>query len=464
MLQVSPPPQGGGVTVPTGNKRCQHLSPIPCPLRGGPKQRRKEKKLPRQFGVRSGIPRAIVWAGAWTVTGHPGRTKDFQPPYLKSSCEKGGLTKTAPDHCRWDSTNKIQQIHLHLNKVIRSAETSVWNLSQQTHWMGCKLSKEVGPPEGPIVEIMRKKCWDKSLKDMNVLTTEFGFPTGESLSLKNISKLEEKLKAKEQKIRRKNEVSVRKSELIKGQKECLQMWKTEAEIRNTKLMQKQLPFSCEKVETIEKPDSHKQRTQNLQISSSLFPQLAALKLDSDLDGNPPSHPSAPPPYNSATPNERREADSIRLQLQPSSKTARSEMPGPSQDSTTNSLSPIAHRPWQSNKDTAFNMPMVEVSGPQGATLVFLPLRTSQPLHIICSTPQHQEHGHRYPGHREKGRGHYKNWERKLRKDVRFLCGQSGHWRRNCPKNTSSDAINIQTDVGWGLSERNRLLLTSRTNL
>ncbi|CAJ1069846.1 uncharacterized protein LOC127360787 [Xyrichtys novacula] len=244
---------------------------------------------------------------------------------------------------------------------------------------------------------MRKKCGDKSLKYLNVWTTEFGFPTGGSLSLNNISKLEEKLKAKEQKIRTKNEVSVRKLELIKGQKECLQMWKTEAEIRNTKLMQKRLPFSCEKVETIEKLDLHKQRTKNLQISSSLFPQLAALKLDPDLDGKPPSHPSAPPPYNSATPSERREADFIRPQLRASSETARSETPGLSQDSTTNTPSPIAHRPRQSNKDTTFNMPMVEVSGPQGATLVFLPLRTSQLLHIICSTPQHQEHGHRYPG-------------------------------------------------------------------
>ncbi|CAJ1055533.1 uncharacterized protein LOC127360787 [Xyrichtys novacula] len=109
-------------------------------------------------------------------------------------------------------------------------------------------------------------------------------------------------------------------------------------------MQKQLPFSCEKVETIEKPDSHKQRTQNSQISSSLYPQLAALKLDPDLDGNPPYHPSAPPLYNSATPSES------RPQPQASSETARPEMPGPSQDSTTKPPSPIAHRLRQSNKE------------------------------------------------------------------------------------------------------------------
>lgn len=33
-------------------------------------------------------------------------------------------------------------------------------------------------------------------------------------------------------------------------------------------------------------------------------------------------------------------------------------------------SPIAHRLRHPNQDAAFNMPMVEVSGPEGATLVF----------------------------------------------------------------------------------------------
>ncbi|CAJ1055535.1 uncharacterized protein LOC108875510 [Xyrichtys novacula] len=143
-----------------------HLTPglLPTPMLDAATE---EEKLPQQFGVRSGIPRATVWDGA--------KTKDFQPPDLKSFCEKGGLTKTAPDHCRWDSTNKIQQIHL----------------------------------------------------------------------------------------------------------------------------------------------------------------LAALKLDPDLDGNPPYHPSAPPLYNSATPSES------RPQPQASSETARPEMPGPSQDSTTKPPSPQA---------------------------------------------------------------------------------------------------------------------------
>ena len=67
-------------------------------------QQQMSKEFPQQFGVRSGIPRAIVWDGAWTVTGHPGR-KSFPASNLKFSSEKGGLTAVAPDRCRWDSTN-----------------------------------------------------------------------------------------------------------------------------------------------------------------------------------------------------------------------------------------------------------------------------------------------------------------------------------------------------------------------
>ncbi|KAM7420041.1 hypothetical protein PAMA_014651 [Pampus argenteus] len=48
------------------------------------------------------------------------------------------------------------------------------------------------------------------------------------------------------------------------------------------------------------------------------------------------------------------------------------MPTPPQDPTMRSPSPIAHRLRHPNQDAAFNMPMVEVSGSEGATLVFRP--------------------------------------------------------------------------------------------
>ncbi|KAI3353880.1 hypothetical protein L3Q82_005095 [Scortum barcoo] len=101
-------------------------------------------------------------------------------------------------------------------------------------------------------------------------------------------------------------------------------------------------------------------------------ELAALKVDPDLDGSPPFHPSAPPPYNSTTPSERRKTNPTVSQQKTSSEAAHPETPAPSQDSATTPSSPIAHRLRHPNQNTALNMPMVEVSGPEGTTLVFRP--------------------------------------------------------------------------------------------
>lgn len=249
-------------------------------------------------------------------------------------------------------------------------ETSVLSLScTSSTGMGSKVSVETGPPDSPVVDIMRKKYGDKTLKYLNDWTAECGFPIGGSLSLKNILILEEKLKKKELDMRRKRKLSVKKLETIEEQKECLQIWKKEADTRNRRMIQKQFPFSHEKTEINEKQDLHTEITSDLQVSSSLFPQLAALKLDPDLDGNPLSHPSAPPPYNSTTTNERR-TDPFDMTQQTSSGATHPDVPVQTRNSPEKPPSPIAHRLRHPNQNTTFNMPMVEVSGPEGATLVF----------------------------------------------------------------------------------------------
>ena len=47
---------------------------------------------------------------------------------------------------------------------------------------------------------------------------------------------------------------------MEGQKECLEMWKAEAETQSKRSMQKQLPFACKKVETNDRQLPHTQRT------------------------------------------------------------------------------------------------------------------------------------------------------------------------------------------------------------
>lgn len=333
--------------------------------------------------------------------------------------------------------------------------------------MGSKVSGQAGPPpEGAILDIMRRKYGDKALKYLNVWTAEFGFPVGGSLGLKNILLLEERLKKKELEMRKKKKISVKKLEIMEGQKECLQIWKGEADARNREIMQKQLPFTHERTETNEKQDLNTARTSDLQISSSLFPQLAeVLKLDPDLDGNPPSHPSDPPSYNST-----REPDPFSMTQQEQFILMRLLN---QKNSSDNHSSPIGHRLRHSNQDTAFNMPMIEFSGPEGTTWVFrawtsaditaAELRrhaihacdqllqkkkkkeetTQKQRHMAAMTMYNTVQDNRQPHHERKQRIHsrYKNGEnrfpRRFPNDVCYNCGQSGHFKRDCPALRSS---------------------------
>ncbi|KAL7377420.1 hypothetical protein ABVT39_027392 [Epinephelus coioides] len=300
-----------------------------------------------------------------------------------------------------------------------------------------KISVEVGPLDGPIVDVMTRKYGDKSLKYLNVWTAEFGFPIGGSLSLKNISILEEKLKGKEQEMRRKKRVSVQKFEMIEGQKECLQMWKGEAETRNQKTMQK-LPFSCEKVETNEKQNSHTQRTPDLQISSSLFPQLAALKLDPDLNGNPPFRPSFNTYSGLQLPDESSDSPDVweihlcncfLNRLKPDIASAVKSSCIVWNDAR---LSELRRQAIHAHDQILSKMKKKET--------------TQKKLYMAAITMYNTVREHGQPGHEHRGkeRGQHRNLERKPPSDVCFLCGQRGHWRRDCHRNTSS---NLSTQVG-----------------
>ncbi|XP_030000120.1 uncharacterized protein LOC115426259 [Sphaeramia orbicularis] len=99
--------------------------------------------------------------------------------------------------------------------------------------------------------------------------------------------------------------------------------------------------------------------------------LAALKLDPDLDGNPPTQPSAPPPCNAASLNERNQTDALTVsQEKTNAEAVRPDTSAPPQSSATNQSSPTAHRLCHHTQDAVLSMPMVEVAGPEGATLVF----------------------------------------------------------------------------------------------
>ncbi|XP_051252539.1 uncharacterized protein LOC127361734 [Dicentrarchus labrax] len=67
--------------------------------------------------------------------------------------------------------------------------------------------------------------------------------------------------------------------------------------------------------------------------------------------------------------------------------------------------------------------------------------TEKELHMAAITMYNtiREHGQSYHTHRGKDNRH-RHWKDKIAKDVCFLCGQHGHWKRECPKNTSSTPV------------------------
>ncbi|KAM3607306.1 uncharacterized protein V6R79_005369 [Siganus canaliculatus] len=246
-------------------------------------------------------------------------------------------------------------------------------------------------PEGPIVDIMRGKYGGGSLKWLNYWSDEHGFPIGGSLSVVKVEKLEMQLQQCEMKLRKKKKVSVQDLEMVESNRECLQKWKTEAEHRERKQMMKQLP--CEKnnkksqFDTSLSTSTHAEHSRSHPVSS-LYPQLSAMKLDSDLDACPPRgrQPGGQPesvgaPISTAPPRYR-----LPNQLPlPDSSTALNSPPHTRQG-TTYSLSPqhghmTGHGDDTEASSTSFiplkqpeilQLPMVEVSGPEGPIMVHRP--------------------------------------------------------------------------------------------
>lgn len=94
-----------------------------------------------------------------------------------------------------------------------------------------KSQSKVAPQEGPIVDDMRKKYGPTSLEMLDVWVEKYRFPTGGSLSMEELRKLELRLKLEKEKItnwRRKD------TQMIRDHERCLSCWKAEAEIRQRK--------------------------------------------------------------------------------------------------------------------------------------------------------------------------------------------------------------------------------------
>lgn len=219
--------------------------------------------------------------------------------------------------------------------------------------MGGKSSKD-SPPEGPIVDVMRENWGDKSLKYLNIWARDYGFPPSGSFSLKKLGLLEMRLREEER--RAKTKLNVKKMIEIPKHRVCLKIWRLEAEQRARAM---QVRSNSHTEEERGRLKSRKQRAPLSPPFSSLYPQLAVLELDADLDVCPPARRPVPSKQGSVRQRQRRHAP------QPGGLyVLRAGAAEDSQQPPTSSL-PIAGTTCGHIQDQSYGKHVVVEAGPEG---------------------------------------------------------------------------------------------------
>ncbi|KAL7377194.1 hypothetical protein ABVT39_023576 [Epinephelus coioides] len=168
-------------------------------------------------------------------------------------------------------------------------------------------------------------------------------------------------------------------------------------------------------------------------------KLAALKLDPDLNGNPPFHPSFNTYGGLQLPDESSDSPDVwEIHL------CNCFLNGPKPD--TASAVTSACIVWNDARLSELHRHAIHAHDQIHSKIKKKEETTQKELHMAAMTTYNmvREHGQPGHGHRGKERGRHKNWGRKTPNDVCCLCGQRGHWRRDCHRNTSS---NLSTQVG-----------------
>ncbi|XP_077953723.1 uncharacterized protein LOC144391064 [Gasterosteus aculeatus] len=153
-----------------------------------------------------------------------------------------------------------------------------------------KGKKEMGSPEGPIVDLMRRKYGDQSLEFLPEWSKDFGFPANGSFSRIKLNMLRTGLEAKEKDIKSQRVIKGKDLENIEKQSKWLKWWEDECECRERKQMAKEL--TCAKTTLVEKPDPNVIEQNDRCASSPLYPSLTGAG-GPLLNTCPPPYPASP---------------------------------------------------------------------------------------------------------------------------------------------------------------------------
>ncbi|XP_062416327.1 uncharacterized protein LOC134102916 [Pungitius pungitius] len=153
-----------------------------------------------------------------------------------------------------------------------------------------KSKKEMSPPEGPIVDLMRRKYGDQSLEFLPEWSKDFGFPVNGSFSRIKLNMLRTDLEGKQKVIKTQKVIKGKDLEDIEKQSKWLKWWEDECECRERKQMAKEL--TCAKTTLVEKTDPNVIEQNDRCASSPLYPSLTGAG-GPLLNTCPPPYPASP---------------------------------------------------------------------------------------------------------------------------------------------------------------------------
>ncbi|XP_034085064.1 uncharacterized protein LOC117554698 [Gymnodraco acuticeps] len=196
----------------------------------------------------------------------------------------------------------------------------------------------------------------------------FGFPKGGSLSKLKIKNLRDKLQECEDGIKKKSRIKGKDLEKLDSHRKCLKYWEDEAECRE----RRQLAAAIRKIQVDDKGEEKEKNSfippPKYKPHTSLYPSLYTGVEDPLLDCGFPFPPPPPPVHLPAEEAEEAAGGEVTAKLE---RTVQEKKEKREREEKEAELYRKEH-PRKPDQDLNYNLPMIQVAGPAGPSLVYRP--------------------------------------------------------------------------------------------